>query len=590
MAAMLAVLYYSYYVAVKLPAMKERVPVIIPVVQPSPSSSHSDLHSDPTHRTLSPIMKTGLSTHILANGSSSGQDPSQAPVTAGLSVSPNADSQVVSSEERPTVHLYDQDMIGHLNYDVWKWIVGYTIDDMRFKRSFPNFPDERKMISVLKTHFSEKDPSAVRGKYAHKVYGYLLPSVTGNYFFSIEMTGMTAACTVELWLSMDVDPTSTSRLLILEYPELGRDKKEVTRKANTGEPFRLVASQPHYFEFLEKAFDGQCNTEIKWKYAEMEAFSSIPSDHFAMAVKLDSEGQFTDWPIVQSLQGPLPSNELQSHHVVQFVGDTIYPITDLVVLPNCDFHPTYTSVHHVPTYKGIYEVFESAVYPPDNTWHKNSYRPDKGNKRVDSAVADKVLRLYKKAFHESKQYTGEVLKIRYLEETRNRDKGWRFLLEMDIKLSGEDEIVHTSEYTYLPKDSEALCHTQNFQWTKDVDVHIVISVKNLGVWVKHLIHNMEYIYQQTHDERFQLIVVDYHSEELNIQKELEKSSLKRWKLIQKYGGFSRSGGLQEGVNYITDPNSIVMTIDMHLTLPPGFIEYTRRVSSCKSSTSGWKNI
>ena len=36
-----------------------------------------------------------------------------------------------------------------------------------------------------------------------------------------------------------------------------------------------------------------------------------------------------------------------------------------------------------------------------------------------------------------------------------------------------------------------------------------------------------------------------------------------------------------------DPNSIVMTIDMHLTLPPGFIEYTRRVSSCKSSTSGW---
>jgi len=38
-----------------------------------------------------------------------------------------------------------------------------------------------------------------------------------------------------------------------------------------------------------------------------------------------------------------------------------------------------------------------------------------------------------------------------------------------------DEIVHTSEYTYLPKDSEALCHTQNFQWIKDVDVHIVIS-------------------------------------------------------------------------------------------------------------------
>jgi len=82
-------------------AMKERVPVIIPVIQPddrvdtpSTSSSHSDIHSDPTHRTLSPIMKTGLSTHILTNGSSSGQDPSQVAVIAGQSVSPNAGMQV----------------------------------------------------------------------------------------------------------------------------------------------------------------------------------------------------------------------------------------------------------------------------------------------------------------------------------------------------------------------------------------------------------------------------------------------------------------------------------------------------------------
>ena len=70
-------------------------------------------------------------------------------------------------DERPTARLVDQDvsslhfvifqtshlpllslspsflsqMVGHLNYDVWNWIVGYTVDDMRFKRSFPNFPD-----------------------------------------------------------------------------------------------------------------------------------------------------------------------------------------------------------------------------------------------------------------------------------------------------------------------------------------------------------------------------------------------------------------------------------------------------------------
>ena len=34
-----------------------------------------------------------------------------------------------------------------------------------------------------------------------------------------------------------------------------------------------------------------------------------------------------------------------------------------------------------------------------------------------------------------------------------------------------------------------------------------------------------------------------------------------------------------------DPNCIVMTIDMHLTIPPGFIEYIRRVSELTFSAN-----
>ena len=35
------------------------------------------------------------------------------------------------------------------------------------------------------------------------------------------------------------------------------------------------------------------------------------------------------------------------------------------------------------------------------------------------------------------------------------------------------------------------------------------------------------IYSQTHDEHFHLIVVDYHSEDLDVEEELKKSSLRR---------------------------------------------------------------
>ena len=52
---------------------------------------------------------------------------------------------------------------------------------------------------------------------------------------------------------------------------------------------------------------------------------------------------------------------------------------------------------------------------------------------------------------------------------------------------------YTSEYVYLPAGGHTLCHTSNFQWQRDVDVYLVVSVKNLGLWVQHLIHNMEHV-------------------------------------------------------------------------------------------------
>ncbi len=34
-------------------------------------------------------------------------------------------------------------MVGKLNYDVWKFATGYLVDDLRIKRDFPNNPDVR---------------------------------------------------------------------------------------------------------------------------------------------------------------------------------------------------------------------------------------------------------------------------------------------------------------------------------------------------------------------------------------------------------------------------------------------------------------
>lgn len=89
---------------------------------------------------------------------------------------------------------------------------------------------------------------------------------------------------------------------------------------------------------------------------------------------------------------------------------------------------------------------------------------------------DNVVSLYKKALSDSEEVNGTVQGLRYMEETPNKNEGSRFLLEMDVQLhQPKEETVHTSEYVYLKKGSSQLCHTSNFQWTKDVDVHFVVS-------------------------------------------------------------------------------------------------------------------
>jgi glycosyltransferase involved in cell wall biosynthesis len=168
-----------------------------------------------------------------------------------------------------------------------------------------------------------------------------------------------------------------------------------------------------------------------------------------------------------------------------------------------------------------------------------------------------------------------VLGVHYLEETYNEGYGGsRFLLEMDVQL--QNGTVRTSEYVYLPKDGSKLCHTTNFQWDQNVHVTLLITMKNVGQWVDHLIYNLEDIYHETKDENFELIVVDFNSTDKDIEGALKKSSLPKWKYIPFKGKFHKTLALQTGIDFVKDDNSIIMTLDMHLTLPPNFIDSIRK--------------
>ncbi len=88
------------------------------------------------------------------------------------------------------------------------------------------------------------------------------------------------------------------------------------------------------------------------------------------------------------------------------------------------------------------------------------------------------------------------------------------------------------------------------------------------------------IYQKTGDEHFSLIIVDYESEDMDIEQEVKKSSFKKYcthcmlvslhpqssiyiffpriHVLNMKGDFSRSAGLQAGIDYVKVRIEIVL--------------------------------
>ncbi|KAL5479329.1 hypothetical protein EMCRGX_G022837 [Ephydatia muelleri] len=344
----------------------------------------------------------------------------------------------------------------------------------------------------------------------------------------------------------------------------------------TSEAIWLDAGLLYYMEFLEKAFDGSITVEVKWKIPDASNFVSISNESFVPAVQLSDTNEYVQSPMATTLQGTLPSNTLQSHWRVAFVEDTVYPVTDLDVLPPCNFTSLYAFPHALHEYDAHNEVFISGMYPDSGSMHWPTLHDRLLHYAIKQEVVDSVVGLYKAALSNSTKYKATVVQLHYMEQTVNKMDGSRFLVEFGVHLQEEDDTVHTSEYVYLAQGSSHLCHILNFQWKHYAYVYLVVTLKNLGLWTKHLIHNIEHNQKVTQDFSVELVIVDYESSDLSVEEELSKSSLPKWHYIRKTGPFSRAGGLQAGLDYVTDPNSIVLSMDMHLAIPPGFVNYARK--------------
>uniref|UniRef100_A0A8D0L683 Beta-1,4-N-acetylgalactosaminyltransferase n=1 Tax=Sphenodon punctatus TaxID=8508 RepID=A0A8D0L683_SPHPU len=233
-----------------------------------------------------------------------------------------------------------------------------------------------------------------------------------------------------------------------------------------------------------------------------------------------------------------------------------------------------------------------------------------GNLQLSESEVVDVVAQYMEKLNEKNGGIYTLLRIINVEKRRDTARGNRYLMELELMERGQ-RIVRLSEYVYvllhqgkLDDSTEAnpdepavptamesqpppspwsllygkpiLCQPLRLNWRQDIMVHFVVPVKNQARWVQQFISDMAGLYLDTKDANFNVILVDFDSEDMDVEKALQEAQLPRYQYLRRTGNFERSAGLQAGVDSIEDGSSIVFLCDLHIHFPLNILDSIRK--------------
>lgn len=153
--------------------------------------------------------------------------------------------------------------INGLNYERWTNISSNNIRELLTDPDYPNDSDESGILS------SFQGPVNYGSNYGTRVYGYLVPSVSGNYTFNV-----TSDDNSRLYLSSD--SSFFNKTEIANVPGWTQITQHTKYASQTSSTISLVAGQKYYVELVHKEGGGGDHFQVYWKTPSSGTWTIIP--------------------------------------------------------------------------------------------------------------------------------------------------------------------------------------------------------------------------------------------------------------------------------------------------------------------------
>ena len=116
-------------------------------------------------------------------------------------------------------------------------------------------------------------------------------------------------------------------------------------------------------------------------------------------------------------------------------------------------------------------------------------------------------------------------------------------------------------------------------WNNNVTVYFILPVKVQGRWVYHFINELTVASLLTGDKNFHVMVADFQSQDIDMNKAFNTSLLhRRHTIVPLKCKFYKTLALNKAVERVPSEHDLLFLFDLHIDVPLDIMDSVRKVS------------